>query len=123
MCKGVLAVTALLVFCFSGTVAADDKVGQYDKRTQKVIAALKMFGISHPDLNRVVATASSKVEKDGYFYLADQNMNTGRVALRFQVQGMPQMRQLQLSYVPKDSHYAVTATTRGVMFNYKYEFK
>jgi len=123
MCKSVLAFTALLTLPFLGSAAADEGTEQRNKRAQKVMTTLKMLGIANPKLNSLVQEASSHMEKDGFFYVADQKMDDGRLALRFACRGIPKLQQLQLSYVPKDTHYAFTASTRGVMLNYHYDFK
>ena len=123
MCKSVLALTALLMLPFISSAAADEDTEQRNKRAQKVLATLRMLGIANPKLNTLVTEATSHVEQDGYFYVADQKMDDGRLALRFECRGIPKLRQLELSYVPKDSNYSLTANTRGVMFNYHYDFK
>lgn len=123
MCKRVLTLSALLLLPMIGTAAADPPPEYRNKRTQKVLDTLKMFGISDPQVRSLVEQASTKVDKDGYYYIADHKMDNGRLSLRLEMQGVPQIRQLQIAYVPKDSHYSMTANTRGVMLNYHYEFK
>lgn len=124
MSRNVLAVTALLMLMpVSNAAAADEATEQRNKRAQKVLATLEMLGIAHPEIKNLVMEAQEHVEEDGYFYIADHKMEEGRVALRFEYRGVPKLRQLQLSYVPKDSNYSLTATTRGVMLRYHYEFK
>ncbi len=125
MCKNVLVVTALLMFPFGATAVADETPEHQDKRAQKILATLRMFGIADPKINEFVQGANSRVEKDGYFYLADHTMADGRMAVRFDVNGdgPSEIGRLQLSYTPKDSHYAMTASNKGMMMNYHYEFK
>lgn len=115
--------TALLIIPFAHAAAADGSPERNDKRTQKLLATLKMLGIANPDVKNLVESTSSKIERDGFYYVADQKTESGRFALRLDCQGMPKMSKLQLAYVPKESHYSVTATTKGMMLNYHYEFK
>lgn len=123
MWKILWVVTVLPLFPFNNPAAAEDVTEQRSKRAQKVIATLKTLGIAHPRIHRLVTEVESHVEKDGFFYIADHRTEEGRLALRFACRGAPQIRQLQLAYTPRDSHYAVTATTRGIMLRYHYEFK
>ena len=124
MSRSVFVYTALLLLPFTNAAAADQTVEQHDKRTQKLLATLKMFGIANPDVNNLVESTSSKIEKDGFYYLADHKTESGsRMALRLDCQGMPNMAKLQLAYVPHESHYSVTANTKGMMLNYHYDFK
>ena len=123
MSKRILINAALLTWLMVSPATADDKTEQRNKRTQKVLATLQMLGIADPRLNSIVSSATSRIEKDGFFYVADKKMEEGRLALRFECRGMPKATKMQLAYVPKDSNYVVTANTRGLMINYHYSFK
>jgi hypothetical protein len=123
MCKKLYIITALLILPFANTAAAEEQLEQHDKRAQKLLATLKMFGIANPEVKNLVQNTSAKIEKDGFYYLADKKTEDGRFALRMDCQGMPKMAKLQLAYVPKESHYSVMANTKGMMLNYHYSFK
>ncbi|MBY0407738.1 MAG: hypothetical protein K2Q01_08595 [Rickettsiales bacterium] len=114
------------------TAAAADSAEQQKKRAQKVIDALKNFGLADPNVKNLVHEASARME-NGYFYAADYKMDEGRLSLRWQMRsnaatkamtrGNPAAQKLHLSYVPEDSNYSVIASTRGIMLQYHYDFK
>lgn len=123
------AISALILAGASTPALADDAEKEIDPgsakreaRAEKIIATLDKLGLNDSTVNRLVSQASERT-KGGYFYLTEEEVDTGKVSLRYATGGGLNMRQMELAYVSDDKHYQVTASTQGVMVRYRHSFK
>ena len=110
----------MLVVSWMQPAFADDDTERKAKRAERVLASLDSLGIQNSNISHLVRQVSDRTEK-GYIYLTQEEMANGRVALRYDT-GMPNVKRMELAYTSDDKRTEIVASTRGVMFRYKYAF-
>ncbi len=91
------------------------------KKSEKLLMMMKSIGISDPNLTALVNIVDANT-KNGYLTLHQEEIAGGTLSFSYKLEPKIGMKQLELLYVPKDSHVEYRARTNSVSVNYKLKF-
>ena len=120
--KMIQFVVALLLTGLGNDAAASvrpDTASQ--KKAAKINAYLDAIGINNPKIKQFANTIGTRMEK-GRLRLAEQRFDHGRLVLTFQMQPRIHSEKLELKYQPDNSRFEYTATPKGAMVRFRWEF-
>lgn len=114
----------LLISGLANNAAAQDGLKdptQKDKM-QKLRNYLESVGINNPVILKFAGNVKDRMEGK-YLRLTDYQMESGRIVLHYTATPKISTRQLELKFQPTYSkNTEFVATTRSVMYNYKWNF-
>lgn len=91
------------------------------KKAEKLLLMMKSIGISDPNLTSLVNEINDR-SKNGYLMLREEKMSGGTLSLRYAIEPKINVKQLELLYVPENSHTEYSVRSNAVMVNYKLKF-
>lgn len=123
MTRTLLTAALLLVSGLVNGAAAGDDLNKIkaSKKAKAVSLYLEKLGFNDSRVKRLTNELNERLEGD-YLRLGEEKFEYGRVVLFFEVEPRVTSKQIQLKFQPDNSNFEYTASTRGLMVNYRYEF-
>ncbi len=91
------------------------------KKSEKLLMMMKSIGISDPNITALVNIVDANT-KNGYLTLHQEEIAGGTLSFSYKLEPKIGVKQLEILYVPKDSHVEYRARTNSVSVNYKWKF-
>lgn len=116
------AVMLLLMTGITSSAAADDRLEEPSKKkAKKIVTYLAKVGLNDPRIAEFASSVSERME-DGKFRLAEEHYQLGRVVMFYPAKPKFGVKHLELKFQPYESNGEFTATTKSLMYNYRFEF-